>query len=158
MEKTIVLNLRTARELYQQGGVSQTLALTHFTEEELNKKELSKTWKECAKKGFFVDGLSQIAEFQLTRGLKSEDKNLVRTEAQARGILALTQLLQCRDEYRNGWTRELADNGDEIHFAEIRTDEKLKYYQLFSFQSYEIAEKFSENFEDLLNDFDELIK
>lgn len=53
-ERNIKLSLEKAKEFYAKGGEFRDLALSAFTEEELTKKELPKTWEEYM--NFNIDG------------------------------------------------------------------------------------------------------
>ena len=154
------LTLETARELYKQGGASKSFALDNYSEEELNKKELPKTWEECFKGGWYVSGASHIVRQDEVITHKDE-KNVVRTEAQAKGIVALTQLLQCRDEYRGEWKPDWENIGQgkwciDFHYDKTCVKNWSYIARLFSFETREQAEAFATNFEDLLKEVKEL--
>ena len=48
-KKQISLDINQTKEMYQTGGIYKTLALLAYTEQELNPKELCKTWEDFFK-------------------------------------------------------------------------------------------------------------
>ena len=125
--------------------------------------QLPKTWEEfCSKyqnSEYFI-GNSEILRVPLGYHYdKNSDKDLLPTKKAAEQHLALMQLHQLRDCYRQGW----------------QPDWRIKYYighydaenysvyascitpAFLSFQSKELAEKFLNNFHDLIKEAGDLI-
>lgn len=109
------------------------LALETFPE--LAKKELPKTWEELKEiKGYFVNSRSYISTFNGSCLL--DNRNLFATIEQAEASIALAQLSQLREVYRQGWVP------GEYSFVSINN--------FLSFQDEETRDLFLENFKDLI--------
>ena len=110
-ERNIKLSLEKAREFYSKGGEFKDLALSAFTEDEILISKLPKTWEEFCKnnltkykKSYFIDRESSIKVFVSSRvGDADIDRNLLPSREAAEQHLALMQLHQLRDCYRQGW-------------------------------------------------------
>ena len=108
------------------------------------------------------------------------DKNLVPNKQCAEAILALTQLLQLREFYRQGWkpshdytgdyyavsirvTYENDDNSENKYNLEVVTrsnnssDDFPEFYDVFTFEHKAIADAFVENHKDLLIEYAKII-
>lgn len=88
------------------------------------------------------------------------DKNTLPSEQAAKQHLALMQLHQLRDCYRQGWTPTL----DKVSFGIIKrvsgcleVKSFIYYLRFLSFQSEEIAKEFLNNFRDLIEQAGDLI-
>ena len=136
------------------------------------KKELPTTWEEfCADYPrnigeAYLETNSCISTITMTKTIKDRytntDKNLLPSEKAAEAHLALMQLHQLRDVYRQGWVpdyKEVLTVKYAIRFINnalciIQTNTQSNF---LTFQSQEIAEQFLENFEDLIMEAKELI-
>ena len=108
------------------------------------------------------------------------DKNLVPNKQCADAVLALTQLLQLREFYRQGWkpspdykddyyavsirvTYENDDNSENKYNLEVVTrsnnssDDFPEFYDVFTFEHKAIADAFVENHKDLLIEYAKII-
>ena len=138
------------------------------------KPQLPKTWKEfCAqnkiRKGeCSIDIYGDIIEDSSVGANRNHNyyKNTLPNKQIAKAHLALMQLHQLRDCYRQGWTPNYANLSNK--FCIIRYfNSYFKYkYQIaiyttfscfLSFQSKEIAEEFLNNFKDLIEQAGDLI-
>jgi len=105
--------------------------------------------------GAFVTVASEI-EYTDEVPAHFNNYNVFATEKQAQASLALAQLSQLREVYRNGWEPDWADGNDKayIYFDGDGNDIQVAYYstnpKFLSFQSKEIAEEFLKNFRDLI--------
>lgn len=131
------------------------------------KVELPKTWEGCVKLYcrnnphdlININGCVLVAE--PCDVLHSKNFKSILPRGMGDAILALSQLLICRDVYRNGWKPNLED--DEIKHAICYIDEGIikcttvRRNCTFSFQSAEIRNEFLENFRDLIEEAKELI-
>jgi hypothetical protein len=117
-------------------------------------KELPKTWEELGNiNGFWVCENSDIYMHNkacLTDG----NKNIFKTEEQAKASLALAQLSQLRDVYRASWVPDW-DNVDIkycIYFTNKTANVNIlaTSNEFLSFQDKKTAELFLENFRDLI--------
>ena len=165
-ERTIKLTLEKAKEFYKKGGEFRELALSAFTEEELTKVELPKTWEEfCSQfnihREYYIETDSNIYEDNNNGRSPLFDKNMLPSKEAAEAHLALMQLHQLRDCYRQGWNpsylydeKKYNINNDagllEIRCSNIRVS-------FLSFQTREIAEQFLNNFKELIIQAGDLI-
>ena len=95
------------------------------------------------------------------------DKNTLPSEQAAKQHLALMQLHQLRDCYRQGWTPNLAEESKKYYIERYYNEdtESIKYQvvSLFyistflSFPTKELAEEFLNNFRDLIEQAGDLI-
>lgn len=140
-----------------------------------SKKELPKTWEECIAK---IKDLEYISN---NGGIYKLDFNadIVTNQMQLNGdmvtnqindipvglgkpMLALMQLLVCREVYRQGWKPNWFDSKTKKWVIENINDNitSMAYMQtskVLSFQSAEIRDQFLENFRDLIEEAKELI-
>lgn len=130
------------------------------------KVELPKSWEEFCKNNpvkkneYFINGNGEIicaAEKHRTANLK----NILPNKETAEAFLALMQLIQLRDCYRQGWK---PDWGQSYKRYCIYCDGKsvFPFYGTFSsriltFQSEEVRDEFLKNFKDLIEQAKELI-
>lgn len=128
-----------------------------------SKKELPKTWKECYKLlrvGECIEKHSDIIEAFLQNPIDS-NKNVIPVGL-GKPMLALMQLLVCRQVYRQGWKPDWNDcNSNKYCIESFENSVKRPLYQythrILSFQSAEVRDKFLENFHDLIKEAKELI-
>jgi hypothetical protein len=120
------------------------------------KKGLPKSWEEIENlQGFFVDYSSVIIESADDVEKTEDNRNIFATEEQAEASIALAQLSQLREVYRQGWTPDYKDNYG-VKYGIYFTNQGLKigaFYEntvFLMFQSGQIAEQFLENFKDLI--------
>jgi hypothetical protein len=119
------------------------------------KKQLPKTWEELKKiSGYYVNGNFVLGSENKDFPTYYNHVNLFATEEQAKASIALAQLSQLREVYRNGWVPDWKI--DEYKFCiEFNGDETNKQYYYFqnnflSFQDKETRDLFLENFKDLI--------
>jgi hypothetical protein len=117
------------------------------------KKELPKTWQELGEiKGYYVHNDSDILNADCNTA--SIHRNVFSTHEQAEASLALAQLSQLREVYRNGWKPDWTV--DKVKFCIGIVEDKIietTYYQsstFLSFQDEETRDLFLENFRDLI--------
>ena len=131
-----------------------------------SKKELPKTWFECLYKykgdlEYIHNSTSNIAPHVANGFFLECDKNLL-PKGLGKPVLALMQLLVCREVYRQGWKPNWKDD-KEIKYCIERVENYItkETYELtatvLSFQSAEIRDQFLENFRDLIEEAKELI-
>ena len=133
---------------------------------EIVKVELPKTWEEFCKNNPVEFKESSIYEGKVNRvfieGKRGkEHKALLPNEKTAEAFLALMQLVQLRDCYRQGWTPDWKDEKNkfsiEIIDGEITTYWDNRRSRILSFQSMEVRDEFWNNFKDLIEQAKELI-
>lgn len=138
--------------------------------------QLPKTWEEfCEMKNFnkseaYIDFNSHCVEVNLlddeTR-CYHDDRNILPSKQAAEAHLVLMQLHQLRDYYRQGWLPDYTDAFNKFcivqHFDYYSYEHNYEIVassiipRFLSFQSKEIAEKFLNNFRDLIEKAGDLI-
>lgn len=131
------------------------------------KPPLPKTWKEFCKQNkvkngeYFLNGDSGILAAGKGERYQNADRNILPSKQAAEQHLALMQLHQLRDCYRQGWIPDCMDNSKKWYIANFRnklyTDSIFNYKAFLSFQTREIAEEFLNNFKSLIKQADDLI-
>ena len=164
--RVITLTPEKAKEFYKKGGEFRDLALSAYTEEELN-PSLPKTWEEFCDRfkiheEYHIDSASDI--------IKNEDdyyrdpllnRNLLVSKEAANQHLVLMQLHRLRDCYRQGWKPDLTV--PESIFAIFCTkgkysvEEFIYSSEFLSFQSRQLAQEFLNNFRDFILQAGDLI-
>lgn len=134
------------------------------------KSQLPKTWEEfCKIKNLdesetYIDDSSECIKIGGNSGMPRRpylDQNMLPSIQAAEAHLALMQLHQLRDCYRQGWKPDLTI--PESIFAifctkgKYRVEEFIYSSEFLSFQSKEIAEEFLNNFRDLIEQAGDLI-
>lgn len=131
------------------------------------KPQLPKTWEEFCeqnniKKGeCYLDASSSIRELEISKRNKHTDKNILPNKQVAEAHLALMQLHQLRDCYRQGWVPNYTDISKKWYITNFRNklsvDAIINYGAFLSFQTKELAEQFLTNFKDLIEQAGDLI-
>ena len=160
-ERNITLTIEKAKEWYNKGGELKEVALQAYSEEELGKVTLPKTWEEFCKnypkrseEAFFNQG-SFIYQ-QNTKNFRHVDidKNVCPSKKSAEAHLALIQLEQLRDCYRQGDIPDFTKQTDKYSIGKVRGHLTIinSYYSSYflSFTKKEVAEEFLTNFEPLI--------
>ena len=167
-ERSIKISLDKAREWYNRGGEYKELALSAFTEKEITESALPNTWEEFCKMypvkddEWYIGGNSNINLLKEGIRYNTSHRNVLPSLQAAKAHLALMQLHQLRDCYRQGWLPDWSDDNQMkygIYFDRyILVVQSIYYCSTFlSFQSEEIAEKFFNNFKDLIETAGDLI-
>ena len=169
-ERVIKLSLEKAKEFYKKGGEFRDLALSAYTEEELTKVELPKTWEDFCynykiQNEYYIGADSIIRQVSLDNfRLPCRDSNLLPNRQAAEAHLALIKLHQLRDCYRQDWKPDWKDTSMPkycIYF--INKEQKFdvcSFYErreFLSFQSRKLAEEFLNNFRELILQAGDLI-
>lgn len=116
-KKTIELSLAEAKILYSNGGISKTIALSAFTEEELEKE----TYKDICYK-FFNDTYYTIDvnnKCQIVKGnLKDNAENPINAPFphQLEKLLAVNQLVNVANYLNDGWVPDWKNNEEYKYF------------------------------------------
>ena len=131
--------------------------------------ELPKTWEEFCnnykvqKEECFIDLDSGIAVVSSGERLIDSDQNLLPNKQAAEAHLALMQLHQLRDCYRQGWEPNWSDGEDKYCIVRSYNDTNhlvaaYKGAKVFlSFQSADIARLFLKNFRGLIEAAGDLV-
>ena len=129
---------------------------------------LPKSWREFCdmfpkKTGeYYISSNSHILDTGEGERLSSMHRNLLSNKKTAEAFLALMQLIQLRDCYRQGWKPDWEDDNMKKHCifrrgGDIIRDWTIDEQRVLSFQSKEISEKFRKNFRELIEIAKELI-
>ena len=130
----------------------------------LSKKELPKTWFECIAKIRdleCIDRNSWIDKTTFSDDVACDHANDIPIGL-GKPMLALCQLLVCREVYRQGWKPNWSDS-NEIKYCiewvenQITKNTYMITAKVLSFQSEEIRNQFLENFRYLIEEAKELI-
>lgn len=159
------VTLDTAKEWYNKGGELKDLALQCFNESELS-NELPVTWEECllrysnTNRTEYIGSNSVIDEIDFELGEFDEDKNLLPIGI-GNSLLALCQLLICREVYRNGWKPDWESKVPKysITYSCNKINKKINIHtaHILTFPSEEARDAFYDNFKDLIEASKELI-
>lgn len=137
------------------------------------KSQLPKTWEEFCKQNrikeseYYLDNLSCIVKTEIDERHKYSDKNILPSKKAAEQHLALMQLHQLRDCYRQGWQPNLKDIANKycIQLVYNSTSSSIElrviWYQqvstFLSFPTHKLAEEFLTNFHELIEQAGDLI-
>ena len=128
-----------------------------------SKKELPKTWEECCEllgEGEYINNESIICNYTPHCGASKANENILPTGL-GKPMLALCQLIVCREVYRQGWKPNWSDSKTKWVIEYVNDNiASMTYMQtskVLSFQSAEIRDQFLENFRDLIEEAKELI-
>ena len=166
-ERNVKISLDKAREWYNQGGELKELALSAFTEKEITTSALPNTWEEFCKMypvkddEWYITASSNIIRMSQGKRFTFYNCNILPSLQSAKAHLALMQLHQLRDCYRQGWVPDWKD--DIIKYCIVLESNRCVIYRnlttcnFLSFQSMELAEKFLNNFKNLIEIAGDLI-
>ena len=170
-ERNIKISLDKARDWYNRGGEYKELALSAFTEKEIKASILPNTWEEFLslypiKEGeCYIDHSGHINTFKSRIGNARNplyDLSVLPSQEAAKAHLALMQLHQLRDCYRQGWVPDWEDDNIIKYCIVLESNRYVIYRNLvtcnfLSFQTMELAEKFLNNFKYLIEIAGDLI-
>ena len=160
--RNIKIDLKTAKEWFN--GKDETLkklALQAYKEEELN-GDLPNSWEEFCKTHevveteYCIDNFSDIVSNDPIHSRRERShRNLLPSYKSAEGHLALMQLEQLRDCYRNGWEPDWEDSHIEKYTIlnggnKIIQERAWHWSRFLSFPTKELCDKFFDNFKDLI--------
>ena len=146
MEKrNIAISLNKARDWYNRGGEYKELALSAFSDEEIKASMLPNTWEE-----FCEMYPTKINEWHI-----NDDSNIKSLKKVGEQHLAQIKLHQLRDCYRQGWVPDWKyENQNKWVIFYVYNKYIIESFafssRFLSFQSKEIAEKFLNNFQELI--------
>lgn len=158
MKKSIELELKDAREMYGKNPVMDKLLLANFTEEELTKKGLPKSWKELEQLiGFYVDNNSEISSALNNYSVVIANRNCFATEKQAKSSLAMAQLSQLMAVYNDGWKPDWENSSlkyiIDANQNSLFLDTHYRTHAFLSFKAKELRDEFLKNFEPLIKEY-----
>jgi len=148
--KTLKINVPKGYEIDKEQSTFENIVFKEI------KKELPKTWEEIENlQGFFVGYSSKVLITDDSITKSQYNRNTFATEEQADASIALAQLSQLREVYRQGWVPDYENVAQDKYIINYHKDNfkvDLFGYRagFLSFKSKEIAEQFLENFRDLI--------
>ena len=162
-ELTITIDVPEGQKAYWDGNK------VAFVDDDNDLEELPKSWEDFCKRHdtreeeSYIDVFSNIkTNTKYVPRTICGDKNLLPSRRDAEAHLALMQLHQLRDCYRQGWKPDWSD--DNVKFLISQGNKgacviKTRYHSsaFLSFQSEKIAELFLANFQDLIRAAGDLI-
>ena len=114
--RNVKITLETAKRWYEQGGEFKEMALSAFTDAELNPIRNEWESKILGKDidGFYISSLSYVIQFK--NNCSKRDNATFKTEKQAKSALAYAQLTQLMalPEYNGDWVPDW--NDDEFKY------------------------------------------
>jgi hypothetical protein len=119
------------------------------------KKQLPKSWEDLKEiSGAYISIDCNILNDKNDFNTTHPNKNIFKTKEQAEASIALVQLSQLRDVYRQGWTPDWSDNETKHCIRFFEDNVVINRFEIthhfLSFQSNEIAQEFLDNFKDLI--------
>jgi hypothetical protein len=148
--KTLKINVPEGYEIDKEQSTFENIVFKEI------KKELPKSWEDLENlKGFHVGYTSDVVVTSDHVRKSKINRFIFATEEQAEASIALAQLSQLREVYRQGWKPDWTDEGSDKYCIVFRDsifelDSFCHTSYFLSFQSQEIAKEFLENFRDLI--------
>ena len=160
--RNVKVSLETAKRWYEQGGEFKEMALSAFTEDELNpiRNEWGGKFVGENIQGFYIGNDGEV--YMEDSIANYSEKGTYKTEKQAKSALAYAQLTQLMalPEYNGDWVPDWDSSSDKFIIIRVRNGIDTDYYSLshhhISFKSAEIRDRFLENNLDLLKEYFEL--
>ena len=111
-------------------------------------------WEDFGKvKGFYIDSSSKIVVYSADETHRM-NKNTFPSKEEAEACLALSQLLQWRDKYNEGWKPDWTGTSTKYVIENYKNKIDKSFYvnaqKVLVFKTEEIRDKFLEDFADLL--------
>ncbi len=150
--RNLELSQETAKRWYE-GTDEELKALALQTYPELGKKKLPITWNGLEQVyGYYVNSDSMIGKDSVY--VHTRNRNFFATKEQAEASIALAQLSQLREVYRNGWKPNWNKRVDKyciiLENTKITKSISWENDKFLSFQDAETRDLFLENFRDLI--------
>ncbi len=128
----------------------------------LPRKRLPKTWQELHDVSGWCFNDSNCMCTYHERPTVHDNKNVFVTIEQAEASVALAQLSQLREVYRQGWKPNWCDEGEQkycigFQAGSIVATIHIVSCQFLSFQSAKVRDEFFDNFIDLIRDAEPLM-
>ena len=147
--KTINIEIPSGHEIDQENS---NLSEGKIVFKEI-KKALPKTWEELSSiKGCWVGDTSEVGYADCFT--KKGSRNTFATKELAEASIAMAQLSQLREVYRQGWEPNWEDGNGKYLIVLKKNKFDIDFYytwnQFLSFQSAEIRDEFLNNFRDLI--------
>ena len=160
--RNVKITLETAQRWYGQGGEFKEMALSAFTEDELNpiRNEWGGKFVGENIQGFYIGNDGEV--YMEDSIANYSEKGTYKTEKQAISALAYAQLTQLMalPEYNGDWVPNWVENYTKYTISRIGFSLRIEIYtctyQKICFKTKEICDRFLENNYDLLKEYFEL--
>ena len=161
--RNVKVALETAQRWYGQGGEFKEMALSVYSEAELNpvNNEWASKFLGNDMDGYYITSMSIIHDMKAK--CSKPDKSTFKTEKQTKAALAYAQLTQLMalPEYNGDWVADWGNKFESKYCIipvnkEIKIDLFYEYAQKICFKSYALASLFFKNNIDLLEQYFEL--
>ena len=166
-ERNITLTLDKAKEWYKKGGELKEIALQAYSEEELTKVDLPKTWEEFCNNYPVCIGESWLGTRDTINTCyvgpsPRSYKNWIPSKESAGAHLAMIQLEQLRDCWRQGWKPNYNNLRQPKYCVNcykggLEISVSYETSRFLSFPTKKMAEEFLECFRDLIEKAGDLI-
>jgi hypothetical protein len=150
MKKSIQIEVPKGYEIDKENSTFENIV---FKTIEL---DLPETWGDMG----YIDGYRVLDDCDIEQALAYDTtfrahRHIFATKEQAKASIALAQLSQLREVYRDGWkpdwdNRHQDKHVIEIYSGEVSVDDYITNSQFLSFQSAEVRDMFLKNFRDLI--------
>jgi hypothetical protein len=163
-QRQLSVDIETAKQWYKSNNVVlEQIALSLFTEEELTRIELPKSWEEFCEQNaeidceYYITTTSEVNLWLNSCRDSKNDKNLLATQEDGEAILALIQLKRLRDawwkalNYQPNWT-----DYKEVKYCISMCNDKIIHTTsslnnaLLAFPTRESRNQFYTHFKDLI--------
>lgn len=133
------LSLEKAKEYYNKGGELREIALQVYSEDEMFKHELPKTWKEYLNI-MYKEDIEKYQEAEIAY--------------MSNACIAYSKLRYLHEYYRQGWEPDWSDS-EQTKYCIIDNNglsvvECYRKRHILAFRTKELAEQFIENFRDII--------
>jgi len=158
MDKNIKLSIQQAKNLYKSNPEYRNTLLSVFTDVELGIEPIMKSWDELYMDlcGFYISSDSEVKEVS-NISLNLANRNIFKTEKQARSSLAMAQLSQLMaylgDECDIDWNDASAKYIIERRGGSIIGSIRTITYAFLAFKTAKIRKAFLEKHEELIKDY-----
>jgi hypothetical protein len=148
--KTLKINVPDGYEIDKEQSTFENIVFKEI------EKGLPKSWEEIENlHGFFVNYGSDVRETDVDVMKTEANRNIFATKEQGEASVALAQLSQLREVYRQGWKPDYTMQMQKkwvIRFYQgaLEIEDYCSTDHFLSFQSKEIADQFLGNFRDLI--------
>ena len=154
--KQVNLSLETAKQMYFSGNQAlKAFALENYSKEELEKKELPKTWEELESvDGYYITAIADV-KYTKTSQIGNKNKDIFKTEEQAKAAIAMAQLSQLMHVYNDGWVADWKNTNEYKYCLFFHSNKIIKATFsdarcFLAFKTSEIRDEFLKNFKSLI--------
>ncbi len=154
--KQVNLPLEVAKKMWVSANECiRDFALANYTKEELEAKELPKSFEELNTiRGFYTNASASTSTATSADASHRDNKNIFATKEQAEASIALAQLSQLMVVYNDGWIPDWSSDSAKYvivcHNNAITHDYYQRAQKFLAFKTKELRDEFLKNFKDLI--------